>query len=208
MGGSDFAVGIGKKEGVDAIDLAEESEGGLHGGDIGDGKVVIGSDEVGGRFEEKADLEIGLVSARNSAKRVADFEVEAIGERAGDGDGVGFGNESGGIGRSEKGVFEAVGDEFCVGEWIDADEMDKLARVRGEGSDEGEGGGELADGGILAEDGDEVLGETKALAFDGEVGSAGNEVEGGAKGAQSGFVDGLDGDNGGDADGEGGEVEE
>ncbi len=134
--------------------------------------------------------------------------MEAIGERAGDGDGVGFGNESGGIGRSEKGVFEAVGDEFCVGKWVDADEMDKLARVGREGGDEGEGGGDLADSGILAEDGDEVLGETKALAFDGEVGSAGNEVEGGAKRAESGFVDGLDGDNGGDADGEGGEVEE
>ena len=51
MSGSDFAVGIGKKEGVDAIDLAEKPEGGLHCGDIGDGKVVIGSDEVGGRFE-------------------------------------------------------------------------------------------------------------------------------------------------------------
>jgi len=63
LSGSDFTVGIGKKEGVDAIDLAEESEGGLHGGDIGDGKVVIGSDEVGGRFEKKADMEIGLVSA-------------------------------------------------------------------------------------------------------------------------------------------------
>jgi len=63
LSGSDFAFGIGKKEGVDPIDLAEESEGGLHGGDIGDGKMVIGPDEVGGRFEEKADLEIGLVSA-------------------------------------------------------------------------------------------------------------------------------------------------
>jgi hypothetical protein len=63
LDGSDFAFGIGKKEGVDAIDLAEKPEGGLHCGDIGDGKVVIGSDEVGGRFEEKADLKIGLVSA-------------------------------------------------------------------------------------------------------------------------------------------------
>jgi len=86
--------------------------------------------------------------------------------------------------------------------------MDKLARVRGKGSDEGEGGGEFADGGILAEDGNEVLGETKALAFDGEVGSAGDEVERCAKGAEGGFVDGLDGDDGGDADGEGGEIEE
>jgi hypothetical protein len=134
--------------------------------------------------------------------------VEAIGERAGEGDGVGFGNESDGIGRSAKGVFEAVSDEFCVGEGIDADEMDKLARVGGEGSDKGECGGEFADGGILAEDGDDFFGETKALALDGEVGSAGDEVERGAKGAESGFVNGLNGDDGGDADGEGGEVEE
>jgi hypothetical protein len=63
--------------------------------------------------------------------------VKAIGERAGEGDGVGFGNESGGVGRSAKGVFEAVGDEFCVGEGIDADEMNELARVGGERSDEG-----------------------------------------------------------------------
>ena len=134
--------------------------------------------------------------------------MEAIGKRAGDGDGIGFGNESGGIGRCEQGVFETVGDEFCVGKWVDADEMDKLARVGGEGSNESEGGGDFADSGILAEDGNEVLGETKALAFDGEVGSAGDEVERGAKGAESSFVDGLYGDNGGDADGEGGEVEE
>jgi hypothetical protein len=71
--------------------------------------------------------------------------MEAIGERAGEGDGVGFGNESGGVGRSAKGVFEAVGDEFFIGKWIDPDEMDKLARVGREGSDEGEGGGEFAD---------------------------------------------------------------
>ena len=134
--------------------------------------------------------------------------MEAIGKRAGDGDGVGFGNESGGIGRSEKGVFEAVGDEFCVGERIYANEMNELARVGREGSDKGERGGDFADGGILAEDGDEFFGETKALAFDGEVGSAGDEVERGAEGAESGFVDGLDGDDGGDADGEGGEVED
>ena len=60
---SDLAGGIGKQEGVDAVDLACESERGLDGGDIGDSEVVIGSDEVGGRFEKEADLEIGLVSA-------------------------------------------------------------------------------------------------------------------------------------------------
>ena len=62
-GGSDLAGGIRKKEGINTVDLACESEGGLDGGDIGDGEVVIGSYEVGGRFEKEADLEIGLVSA-------------------------------------------------------------------------------------------------------------------------------------------------
>ena len=45
------------------------------------------------------------------------------------------------------------------------------------------------------------------MAFDGEVGSTRDEVEGGAKGAESGFVDSLDSDYGGDAYGEGGEGE-
>ena len=133
--------------------------------------------------------------------------MEAIGEGAGEGDGVGFGNEGDGIGRGSKGVLEAVGDKFCIGEGIDADEMDKFAWVGGEGGDEGEGGGDFADGGVAAEKRDKFFGEAKALAFDGEVGSACDEVEGSAEGAEGGFVYGLDGDDGGDADGEGGEVE-
>jgi hypothetical protein len=35
------------EEGFDAIDLAGEAEGGLYGGDIGDGEVVVRADEVG-----------------------------------------------------------------------------------------------------------------------------------------------------------------
>ena len=144
----------------------------------------------------------------DSSDGVARLKVEAVCEGAGEGDGVGFGNESDGIGRSAKGVFEAVGDEFCVGERIYANKVNELARVGREGSDKGECGGDFADGGILAENGDEFFGETKALAFYGEVGTTGDEIEGGAEGAESGFVNGLDGDDGGDADGEGGEVEE
>ena len=114
--------------------------------------------------------------------------MEAIGEGAGEGDGVGFGNEGDGIGRGSKGVLEAVGDKFCIGEGIDADEMDKFAWVGGEGGDEGEGGGDFADGGVAAEKRDKFFGEAKALAFDGEVGSACDEVEGSAEGAEGGFV--------------------
>ena len=58
-----FSRGIGLKKGFDAVDLAREPKGGLDGGDISDGEVIIGSQEVGGRFEKEADLEIGLVSA-------------------------------------------------------------------------------------------------------------------------------------------------
>ena len=83
--------------------------------------------------------------------------MESIGEGAGESDGVGNRDEGDGIGRGTKSVFEAVGDKFCVGEGIDADEMDKFALVSGEGGDEGEGGRDFADGGILAEDGDEFF---------------------------------------------------
>jgi len=71
-----------------------------------------------------------------------------------------------------------------------------------------EGGGEFANGGIVAEKGDQFFGETEALAFDREVGATGDEIERGAKGAEGGFIDRLDGDDGTDADGEGEEVEE
>jgi hypothetical protein len=40
--------------------------------------------------------------------------VEAVGERAGECDGVGFGNEGDGVGGGAEGVFEAVGHEFAV----------------------------------------------------------------------------------------------
>jgi hypothetical protein len=69
-------------------------------------------------------------------------------------------------------------------------------------------GGEFANGGIVSEKGDQFFGKTEALAFDSEVGAAGDEIEGGAKGAEGGFIDRLDGDDGTDADGEGEEVEE
>jgi hypothetical protein len=35
------------EEGFDPVDLAGEAEGGLDGGDVGDGEVVIRADEVG-----------------------------------------------------------------------------------------------------------------------------------------------------------------
>jgi len=46
------------------------------------------------------------------------------------------------------------------------------------------------------------------LAFDCEIGPAGDEVERGAERAEGGFINGLNRDDGGDPDGEGEEVEE
>lgn len=40
------------------------------------------------------------------------------------------------------------------------------------------------------------------MAFDGEIGASGDEIERGPKGAKSGFVDGLNGDDGGDPNGQ------
>ena len=188
--------------------MAEETEGGLDGGDIGDGEVVIGSEEVGGGFEKEANLEVGLMTCGDSTEGVAGLKVETVGERAGEGDGVGFGNEGDGIGRGAEGVFEAVGHEFAVREWIDADEMKEFSRVIGKRGDEGECGGDFADGGIVPKERDEFFRETEALAFDCEVGPAGNEVERGTERAEGGFIDGLNRDDGGDPDGESEEVEE
>ena len=146
-----FSRGIGLKKGFDAVDLAEEPKGGLDGGDISDREVIIGSQEVGGRFEKEADPEVGLMTGGDSADGVAGLKVETVGEGASEGDGVGLGNEGDGVGGGAEGVFEAVGHEFAIREGINADEMKEFPWVIGEGSDKRECGGNFADGGIVPE---------------------------------------------------------
>jgi len=131
-GCGNFSRGIGLKKGFDAVDLAGEPKGGLDGGDISDGEVIIGSQEVGGRFEKEADLEVSLMASGDSADGVARLKVQTVGEGAGEGDGVGFGNESDGVGGGAEGIFEAVGHEFAIREGIDADEMKEFTWVIGE----------------------------------------------------------------------------
>jgi len=196
------------EEGFDPVELAGESEGGLDGGDVGDGEVVIRADEVGRGFEKKSDLEFCLMAGGDGEEGITRLKAETKGEGAGEGDGVGFGDKGDGIGGGAESVFEAIGDEFAVGEGIDADEVKKLSGMIRERSDELEGGGEFANGGIVPEKGNQFFGKTKALAFDSEVGATGDEIERGAKGAEGGFIDRLDGNDGSDTDGKGEEVEE
>jgi hypothetical protein len=86
--------------------------------------------------------------------------------------------------------------------------MEEFSGVIRERGDELKGGGEFANGGIVSEKGDQFFGKTEALAFDSEVGATGDEIERGAKGAEGGFIDRLDGNDGSDTDGKGEEVEE
>lgn len=180
----------------------------MDGGDIGDGEVVVGTDQVRRGFEQKTDTKFGLVSGRDGEERVTRLEVKSVGEGAGEGDGIGFGDESDGIGGGAERVLEAVGHELAIGEGINPNKVKEFTRVAGKRGNELDGRGNLADGWVMAQERDYFFGKAKSLAFDGEVGSAGNEVERGAKGAKSGFIHRLDGDNGGNADGEGEEVEE
>jgi hypothetical protein len=131
-GCGNFSRGIGLKKGFDAVDLAEEPKGGLDGGDISDREVIIGSQEVGGRFEKEADSEVGLMTGGDSADGVAGLKVETVGEGASEGDGVGLGNKGDGVGGGAEGVFEAVGHEFAIREGVDADEMKEFPWVIGE----------------------------------------------------------------------------
>jgi len=196
------------EEGFDPVDLAGEAEGGLDGGDVGDGEVVIRADEVRRGFEKKSDLEFCLMAGGDGEEEITGLKAEALGEGAGEGDGVGFGDKGDGIGGGAESVFEAIGDEFAVGEGIDADEVKEFSGVIGERGNELEGRGEFANGRIVSEKGDQFFGKTKALAFDSEVGATGDEIERGAKGAEGGFIDRLDGNDGSDTDGKGEEVEE
>jgi hypothetical protein len=111
--------------------------------------VVIGSKEVGGWFEKEANLEVGLMPGGDSTEGVPWLKVETVGEGAGEGDGVGFGNEGDGVGWRAEGVFEAVGHEFAIREGIDADEMKKFPWVIGEGGNKGECWSDFAYGGIV-----------------------------------------------------------
>ena len=85
--------------------------------------------------------------------------------------------------------------------------MKKFPGVIREGSDKRECGSDFANGRILPEKRDQFFGEAEALAFNCEVGPAGDEVERGAERAEGGFIDGLNRDDGGDSDGESEEVE-
>lgn len=89
------------------------------------------------------------------------MKVETLGEGAGKGDGVGFGDKGDGIGGGAEGVFEPIGDEFAIGEGIDADEVKKLSGMIRERGDELEGGGEFANGGIVSEKGISFSGRRK-----------------------------------------------
>jgi len=148
------------EEGFDPVDLAGEAEGGLDGGDVGDGEVVIRADEVRRGFEKKSDLEFCLMAGGDGEEEITGLKAEALGEGAGKGDGVGFGDKGDGIGGGAEGVFEAIGDEFAIGEGIDADEMEEFSGVIRERGDELEGGGEFANGGIVSEKGDQFFGKT------------------------------------------------
>jgi hypothetical protein len=50
-----------------------------------------------------------------------------------------------------------------------------------QGGNELDGRGNFPHGGVIPEKKDKFFGEAEALAFDGEIGSAGDEVEGGAE---------------------------
>ena len=200
-GGGDFPRGVGAEESFDPIDLAGQAERGLQGGDIGDGEVVVGAKKVGGGLEKKSDTEASLISSRHGEDIVARLKMKPLGEGASEGNGVGFGDEGDSVGGGAEGVLEAVSDKFTIGERVDADEVEKFPRMAWERGDESEGGGDFANGGILAEKREDGFGEAKALAFDGEVRAPSNEVERGTEGAEGGFVDSLNSDDGGDAHG-------
>jgi len=196
------------EDGFDAVDLASELKAGLDGGDVGEGEVIVGADKIVRRFEQKADAEGGFPAAVHGAESVTDLQPKPLGEAAGKGDGIGFGDERDGIGRIFQRVLEPVGDEFTVGEGIDPDEMEEFARMGGEGGDHLKHRGGLADGGIGAEDGEERFGQAEPLALHREVRPTGDEIEGCAEGPESGFVDRLDGDDGSDPDGKSSDVQE
>jgi len=65
--------GISTQEALDAVNLAAELKAGLDGGDVGKGKVIVGADQIVGRFEQEADAKGGFFAAVDGSEGVADF---------------------------------------------------------------------------------------------------------------------------------------
>jgi len=205
-GSVQLSGGIRTKKSLDAVDLTAETKSSLDGGNIGDGKVIIGTEEIGGGFKKKTDAKVGPMSSGYSAQGVPDFQLKAIREGSGEGDSVGFGNNRDCIGRGAKRVLQPVGHQFVVREGIDTHQMQELARVRGERGYEGDRGSDFPDARVLPKNGDKVFRKPEALPLDGKIGSAGHKVEGGAEGAEGCLINRLDGHDGGHAHGEGEQI--
>ena len=172
-----FRRRVGAQEGFDPVDLAAELKAGLDRGDVGQGEVIVGANQIVGGFKEKANSQSGLLPAMDSAEGVTDFQAEPVGKGAGDGDRVGFGDEGDGISGIFEGVLEPIGDEVAVGKRIDTDKMEKFAGMSRQGGDDLDDGGGFADGGVGTDDREQSFGQAEALAFDGEVGPAGDEIQ-------------------------------
>jgi len=65
--------GVGTEEGFNAVDLAAELKAGLNGGDVGQGEVIVGADQVIGGFEQEADAQGSFLATVNGPEGVSDF---------------------------------------------------------------------------------------------------------------------------------------
>jgi len=143
--------------------------------------VIVGSQQIGRGFEHETDTKFGLMAGGNGPECISRTNVKAVGKRSGQGDRVRFRDKGDGVGGGAEGVLEAVGYEFLIGKRIHAHEVKEFTGMIRQGGDELDRWGDFPDGGVVPEKGDKFFGEAEALAFDGEIGSAGDEVEGGAE---------------------------
>jgi hypothetical protein len=143
--------------------------------------VIVGSQQIGRGFEHETDTKVGLMAGGNGPECISRTNVKAVGKRSGQGDRVRFRDKGDGVGGGAEGVLEAVGYEFLIGKRIHAHEVKEFTGMIRQGGDELDRWGDFPDGGVVPEKKDKFFGEAEALAFDGEIGSAGDEVEGGAE---------------------------
>ncbi len=143
-------------------------------------------------FEQEADVESLRAGLRFDAQRVADFEVQAVAQFPGDGDHFGIAQEANHVGLLVVLILELEGAERAVGEDIDAEDLEVLAREIGEAADllhGGCGGGEI---GMRGDGGPGFLIEAQAIADDLQVRLARHDIDRRTERFQCAVVDDLD----------------
>ncbi len=184
-------IGAGPHERGDARELAGVEEILLHVGDVHDREMLVGARRVLAKIQDVADAERLRAFLRLDAERIADLQAEPRAERAGDRDDLRVAQEIGDVGLLLLRIVELERAQRRVGENVDAEQLQVLARMIRQARDvvDGRRGGE--DVGVVRHERIGRLVEAQAVADDLQVRLARDNVDRRAERLKRAVVDDL-----------------